>query len=473
MQLRQISIFLVLTKLASSMASMSTTLRGFTLGGIAHLKQSGICALSSSGSTLVLGNEAADADSIISSLTYAYLKQWQSDNKIQSSSPAKLRSPIIPIVSISRKEIHLRRDVELLLNEIGLQLSDLICVDECNIANLTVESNLDLILVDLNVLGHEMTKKIGSDVPIDEIVKEILDHHEDSGAYLQAPVREIAFDSERKIPEVASTCTIIAEKYLETNSLKALTVDIATLLVGVIALDSLNMNPSQRRGTPRDQRALDSLLSLHPTIRRNHLFELLMNAKTDPAFWESLTANDAIRIDFKGFQITLPEKLAQSDDVSKEASLEQRGSLGIASVLQSADSFLLKSDLDSELNSYFFPSSVTVDGISLQIQPDVSTIPASDMLVIMNLEFKPKLSRSILFFSSSEARIRNLSAYLSAEGGALQLTELDSAHGNPSVRACSGGNIYVLAYQQGNTDMSRKQIAPFLSSYYSSKSSIP
>ena len=473
MQLRQISIFLVLTKLASSMASMSTTLRGFTLGGIAHLKQSGICALSSSGSTLVLGNEAADADSIISSLTYAYLKQWQSDNKIQSSSPAKLRSPIIPIVSISRKEIHLRRDVELLLNEIGLQLSDLICVDECNIANLTVESKLDLILVDLNFLGQEMTKKIGSDVPIDEIVKEILDHHEDSGAYLQAPVREIAFDSERKIPEVASTCTIIAEKYLETNSLKALTVDIATLLVGVIALDSLNMNPSQRRGTPRDQRALDSLLSLHPTIRRNHLFELLMNAKTDPAFWESLTANDAIRIDFKGFQITLPEKLAQSDDVSKEASLEQRGSLGIASVLQSADSFLLKSDLDSELNSYFFPSSVTVDGISLQIQPDVSTIPAPDMLVIMNLEFKPKLSRSILFFSSSEARIRNLSAYLSAEGGALQLTELDSAHGNPSVRACSGGNIYVLAYQQGNTDMSRKQIAPFLSSYYSSKSSIP
>jgi inorganic pyrophosphatase/exopolyphosphatase len=459
----------VVAKLSTLVTSMSTTLRGFTLGGIAHLKQSSVGALSSSGHTLVLGNEAADADSIISSLTYAFLKQWQCDNRIHSSSPAKLRNPFIPIVSISRKEIHLRRDVELLLNEVGLQLSDLICVDECNIANLTTESRLDLILVDLNVLGHELSKKIGSDLDVNAIVKEVLDHHEDSGAYLQASVREIAFDSERKIPEVASTCTIVAEKYLETDSVKALTEDIATLLVGVIALDSLNMNPTQRRGTPRDQRALDSLLSLHPTIRRNHLFELLMNAKTDPSFWKSLSASDAIRIDFKGFQIPSQEKL------SKETSRKQQGSFGIASVLQSAESFLLKADLDIELNSYFFPLPVIEDCMSVpsMSSPASSKAPVPDMLVIMNLEFTPQLSRSLLFFSSSEDRIRSLSAYLCAEGEALQLQEIGSRKGNPSLRACNGGDIYVLAYEQGNTDMSRKQIAPFLSSYYSSTSNSP
>jgi inorganic pyrophosphatase/exopolyphosphatase len=474
MQICSLVVFLVVAKLSILVTSMSTTLRGFTLGGIAHLKQSSVGALSSSGHTFVLGNEAADADSIISSLTYAFLKQWQCDNRIHSSSPAKLRNPFIPIVSISRKEIHLRRDVELLLNEVGLQLSDLICVDECNIANLTTESRLDLILVDLNVLGHELSKKIGSDLDVNAIVKEVLDHHEDSGAYLQASVREIAFDSERKIPEVASTCTIVAEKYLETDSVKALTEDIATLLVGVIALDSLNMNPSQRRGTPRDQRALDSLLSLHPTIRRNHLFELLMNAKTDPSFWKSLSASDAIRIDFKGFQIPSQEKLSLSDDESKETSRKQ-GSFGIASVLQSAESFLLKADLDIELNSYFFPLPVIEDCMSVPSMspPACSKAPVPDMLVIMNLEFTPKLSRSLLFFSNSKDRIRSLSAYLCAEGEALQLQEIDSLKGNPSLRACNGGDIYVLAYEQGNTDMSRKQIAPFLSSYYSSTSNSP
>lgn len=465
----------MVAELSFLVTSMSTTLRGFTLGGIAQLKQSSVGALSSSGQTFVLGNEAADADSIISSLTYAFLKQWQCDNKIPSSSPAKLRSPFIPIVSISRKEIHLRRDVELLLNEVGLQLSDLVCVDECNIVNLASESKLDLILVDLNVLGHEMSKKFGSDQHVNAIVKEILDHHEDSGAYLQASVREIAFDAERKFPEVASTCTIVAEKYLEIDSVKALTEDIATLLVGVIALDSLNMNPSQRRGTARDQRALDSLLSLHPTIRRNHLFELLMNAKTDPLFWKSLSASDALRIDFKSFQISPQEKLPQSDDVSKETSQKQQGSFGIASVLQSAESFLLKEDLDTELDSYFYSSPVTGDCNSV---PSLSSpaglkVPVPDMLVIMNLEFTPQLSRSLLFFSSSEDRIRSLYAYLCAEGDALQLKAIDSYKGNPSMRACSGGNVYVLAYQQGNTDMSRKQIAPFLSNYYSSASDSP
>jgi inorganic pyrophosphatase/exopolyphosphatase len=471
----QLIVFLVVAKLALVMTSMPTTLRGFTLGSIAQLKQSNICALSSSGHTFVLGNEAADADSVISSLTYAFLKQWQCDNRIHSSSPAKLKTPFVPIVSVSRKEIHLRRDVELLLNEVGLKLSDLICVDECNIADLATESKLDLILVDLNVLGHEMSKKIGSDLQVNAIVKEILDHHEDSGAYLQASIREIAFDSGQKVPEVASTCTLVAEKYLEIDSVKALTEDIATLLVGVIALDSLNMNPSQRRGTPRDQRALDSLLSLHPTIRRNHLFELLMNAKTDPLFWKSLSASDAIRIDFKGFQIDSQEKLSPSSDESKETSRKQQGSFGIASVLQSAESFLLKADLDIELNSYFFPFPVSEDCISVPSlsPPSGSKAPVPDMLVIMNLEFTPQLSRSLLFFSHSEDRIRSLSAYLCAEGEALQLTAIDSPKGNPSMRACNGGNIFVLACKQGNTDMSRKQIAPFLSSYYSSVSNSP
>merc|ERR1711871_47078 len=45
---------------------------------------------------VVIGNEAADADSIVSALTYAYLKQQQKDQRQTSTSP----STVIPLCSV-------------------------------------------------------------------------------------------------------------------------------------------------------------------------------------------------------------------------------------------------------------------------------------------------------------------------------------------------------------------------------------
>ena len=59
---------------------------------------------------LFVGNEAADADSIVSSLCYAY-----HNYQLNTRSPTMDRTTedsFIPIVSIKRNELHLRRDVD-------------------------------------------------------------------------------------------------------------------------------------------------------------------------------------------------------------------------------------------------------------------------------------------------------------------------------------------------------------------------
>ena len=449
-------LFLIYRSYSCSATSMaSRAMSQFLHGSKSNFLPTNFDADHARGATFVLGNEAADADSIISSLTYAKLKQWETGNSV--------RKPIFPIVSIKRGDIHLRRDVELLLREIDLTLSDLICLDECNMANFANGCNLDLVLVDHNVLSKEVSKLLGPSAQHESIVKEILDHHEDCDAYKTATVRDIAYDSNTKSPLVASTCTLIAERFLQPLNTDALTLDIATLLIAVIAVDSLNMEPTQKRGTPRDRIALESLQLLYPTVQRDRLYNLLMNAKTDPLFWESLSARDAIRIDFKSFVYG-----TKNTDTSRDSVQSERcGSFGIASVLQSVDSFLMKKDLNDELSSYLIPTIASASPLPVSVPVPVSVL--ADMLVIMSLELLPEVRRSLLFFCTSESRIKSLSSYLAITGTDILLEDRSNIPGVPSVRTVNGQNVYMLAYNQGNTAMSRKQIAPILLDFYSSE----
>ena len=140
-------LVLICRSFGSSATSMvSRAMTEFLQGSQSNFLSSDFSVDYPGGATFVLGNEAADADSIISSLTYAKLKRWQTGN-------TSVRKQILPIVSIKRGDIHLRRDVELLLKEVDLNLSDLICLDECNITNAADEGKIDLVLVDHNVIS--------------------------------------------------------------------------------------------------------------------------------------------------------------------------------------------------------------------------------------------------------------------------------------------------------------------------------
>ena len=437
------------------MSSPMQNLKTFVQRNVSKVKQLETSSTSFMGATFVIGNEAGDADSIISSLTYAFLKNFLSlDDEVQPKI-AKLRMPVFPIISVRRDEAHLRRDVELLLAEVGLQLSDLICLDECHISRLASDNKLDLILVDHNKLAGSVSAQFGEREHRDDMIKEILDHHEDGRFHLSASVREIAFDSEKMKPGVASTCTIVAEKFLEPQNIKALTSDIATLLIAVITLDSLNMDPIQKRGTPRDKHALDSLQLMFPKIQRDRLYGMLTNAKTDPIFWESLSARDAVRIDRKDFSFKKVTDFGVTD-------VKGDGLYAISSVLQSASSFLRKGDLDSVLQNAFY---CKLPEASNDEEPLSCTSPA-DLLVIMGLELFPTVRRSLLLFSPSEKRLRNLSTYFAVNFGDMRLQTLATEPDYPACRSLDGGDVYMLAFDQGNAELSRKQIAPIIAKFY-------
>jgi inorganic pyrophosphatase/exopolyphosphatase len=147
-------------------------------------------------------------------------------------------------------------------------IDHLLCAEEVPLAALHGSQSLSLTLVDHNCFGQAFEQFAEASV-------EILDHHVDLGAYpwLSGDSRDIAFAEGRAL--VGSTCTIVAERFFKAADKEAayaasaaagagvgeglLDSAVATLLMGIIALDTINMSPQAGIGTTRDAAALARL----------------------------------------------------------------------------------------------------------------------------------------------------------------------------------------------------------------------
>lgn len=118
--------------------------------------------------SLNLGNEAADADSIVSSICYAYHRHCIDSDCFY-----------IPLVCAEKSKFYLRRDVELLLNHVDISINeDLLSLYDVDWKGL--QSNrisCYFTLVDHNVLASKAYNCINYS-NLDELIVEILDHHE-------------------------------------------------------------------------------------------------------------------------------------------------------------------------------------------------------------------------------------------------------------------------------------------------------
>eukprot|EP01126_Amoeba_proteus_P058615 TRINITY_DN7580_c0_g1_i6.p1 TRINITY_DN7580_c0_g1~~TRINITY_DN7580_c0_g1_i6.p1 ORF type:complete len:131 (-),score=23.10 TRINITY_DN7580_c0_g1_i6:312-704(-) len=108
-----------------------------------------------------MGNQACDLDSIVSALTFSYLQSL--------SHPTKF----YPLVPILRREVKLRTEVTFLFKKVGIDLTDLICLEDFQAA--TFSNPLSFTLVDHNSLSSTFSS-------YDSNVVEIIDHHEDMKA---------------------------------------------------------------------------------------------------------------------------------------------------------------------------------------------------------------------------------------------------------------------------------------------------
>ena len=355
---------------------------------------------------VVIGNEAADADSIISALTYAYLKQSDYQD-------------VIPVCCIPREDLPLRRDVEILLETTGIGINELICIDDCKCLFDSSTDATPLILVDHNKIWDGLPRSCCK-------ITEIVDHHLDLGdhAEVSGEFREIAFED--GAATVGSCCTLISERFMKSESLK-LDETVATLLMGVIVLDTLNMSPAYDRGTKRDADALLKLSSIS-SCNLDELFNRLKDAKNDRVFWSSLKAIDCLRIDFKVFS-------------SSQSSSST--SVGISSCLLPAHEFLSKLDIIDAVDAY---------------------LKRNELLVVMFLYSNPEPVRELVLFSKKAEQMERIREYFREKGKLFEFRPLEEGL-NGSLGLTT--DVSVLSFAQENSKASRKQFAPFIIDFIS------
>jgi inorganic pyrophosphatase/exopolyphosphatase len=163
----------------------------------------------------------------------------------------------------------------------------------------------------------------------------ILDHHRDAGQHfhVHGADREISFDEvERR--GVGSTCTLVTQHLLSEAAAMALTScreeggsalpaaeksqllarQAASCLLGVILLDTVNLDEAAGKTTPQDVAAVERLCALLDVRLpdRHRLFDTLSGLRMDPTWWLSLSVPQALRYDAKVFPYTLPAAAAGS-----------------------------------------------------------------------------------------------------------------------------------------------------------------
>jgi inorganic pyrophosphatase/exopolyphosphatase len=223
----------------------------------------------------VIGNQAADADSLISSICCAQLLNFlQNTNEYQA------------VLSCTREDFKLRNDVVELFRLAGWKLEKssssiapegVLFIDDVKTA---VEN---VVLTDANVIGPHI-QQLGSNIK----VKAIYDHHRDEKMYLDA--------SPRWIDEACgSACSMLANDLLKNNC--PCPGSFYILMYGVILLDTRNLEPG--RTFDPDRLAIKELsMRLPENIINNQdqIYKQLMDARNDVSH---LSFSDLLRLDYK------------------------------------------------------------------------------------------------------------------------------------------------------------------------------
>lgn len=375
------------------------------------------------------GNEASDADSIISSLVSAYCESFDVE------SAASCRH--LPIVSIGRQDLRLKQDVELLLRKVSLSLADLICAEEVPWESLSPNiEEIEVVLLDHNSLTKRLEAQLKSTrVPFK--VVEIIDHHLDSGSHLDTVLRHtIAFDSSKGKATAGSTCSLLVSRFKSLIDWRSNS-DVSLLLLGVILLDTYAENPKFAKNTPIDDQALDVLSHCLDKSDHHKLFEELADAKFDPSFWASLSASDCLRYDYKRFVST------NGDGKSF--------SFGTSSVLLPLSQILSKGDLSVAVMAYLHHEDVD------------ERVDACAILSLVTDPVTKRPQRELLLVSADTMMLTKFRAFAmgNANGDILPQTNLlleevpVNTEGNSS-------SLHVALFRQGNAAASRKQVAPAL-----------
>ena len=221
---------------------------------------------------VVIGNEAADLDSMVSAIVYG---------RLVSALVAPGTPPAVPVVNCPRGDFALRTEAVYLFAAQGLDVEALVFVDEIDLDALHGSGRLRLCLVDHNVLAADQAGCA-------DAVEAIIDHHADGGLHPRA--------EPRWIEPVGSAATLVAEAMLR-NRPALIDPQTATLLLGTILLDTVNLDPTAERATAKDE-AMASQLKELAGPEAEGLFDRLQAEKFNVS---ALGTEDLLRKDYKSW----------------------------------------------------------------------------------------------------------------------------------------------------------------------------
>jgi exopolyphosphatase len=379
----------------------------------------------------VMGNEAGDADSIISAITLAYIES------------VKGHTEKTPIVSIPQADLETQRpETALLLKLAGISNAAgvLLFVDQPIVTESTEAT--EVTLVDHNRLADTFQQN-------DWKVVEIVDHHHDQGMYMDTcsgPSRWIAFADDEAL--AASACTLVVER-MEELWRKPYPSSLSVLLLGVILLDSVNLSPQAGKVTQRDRDAVQILLndtnwqelsqeskevlkiSLSSGPNTTAFFDALQDTKYDPGFWMSLSMRDALRLDYKEYTYT-------------------DGSFGVSTVLMPLDSFLLKHEFIAGIHRFMVEQNMNFLGIMLASEKD------------------GHLCRQLVLCGTESFPLPDMAQFLlhsDYDQDSLELMEIEGISIPPD-----NSGLSFRFFDQRNVKASRKQIGPILLEFFDTAS---
>ena len=394
----------------------------------------------------VLGNDAGDADSIISAITLAYIESKYNN-----------REDTTPVVSISKEAFTRERpEVNLLFHLAGIQdpSDKLLFINDHEVI---LDDSLDIKegLPRLSLVDHNTLNKSLRHVRDRLTVVEIVDHHMDEEQYektCNGKNRNIAFSEGQAL--VASTTTLVAERLRGYHALPYPS-SIGILLLGTILLDSVNLDESVGKVTERDRNAVHDLISHTDwgtampssyinrdngtiSIDTNDLFNQLQLEKYNPSFWDEFTVDRALRYDFKYF----------------EYNKKQGGKtkFGISSILMPGLDFMNKESFLNSTLSFMKAKKISFLGIMFAFYDDEHEFHRQ-------LAFISMINRDqVVAQHDLVEKLLGSTAYKSAD---LQLEEVYI----PTELNQSAG-LEVSLFDQNNLTPSRKQIGPMLEEYF-------
>ncbi|CCF56990.1 hypothetical protein KAFR_0B06930 [Kazachstania africana CBS 2517] len=268
---------------------MALTLKDF----LRALKTSHVPSLLKESNSLkiVCGNEAADFDSIASAISYSYLN-YANDNSI-----------VLPVISIPKNDLLLRRDVIFVLDKLNITTDLLFFLEDLYFWKSECHKSVAAVLVDHNDVMNGMKSLI------DDVIG-IIDHHEDQKLYLDVNPRTI---------ETCGSCTSLVFRYWYYDLHHDLTqmVEVIILCLGAAIIDTNNF---QYKVESKDLEMLKLYQEAMPNFEKDSFFYQLKHAKNNIY---GLSVRDILRKDYKQFDFI------SSMDYGKE-----NVTVGVASIVK-------------------------------------------------------------------------------------------------------------------------------------------